>query len=326
MKKLCFVLALLTLLWGSAGALETERLDDSEIDRILSQMTFIDAEENEYLVLPEDYEQKKENRPREKGFTLLILGVDTDEPGVKGRSDTMMLARLTPGKGEMKLVSFMRDLYVPIPGRGRNRLNAAYAFGGPELTKKTLEKCFGVHADGYLAVNFSGMVRLIDAIGGIPVEVEEEELKPLNGILEYYNYLNGRPEEEGRLTEAGNRVLTGLQAMSYARIRKIDNDFERNGRQQRVMMAIFNKVRRLDFNRLADIMSDNIDIVATDVSMNDAMLLMAEVVGLDSVTTRYLRVPVKGSRHGEMVNKAYVVVADLNKNRAALAAFLGEGD
>ena len=171
----------------------------------------------------------------------------------------MILAVLNTRLKTLKLISFMRDLYVTIPGRGHNRLNAAYVYGGQELLRRTLEESFGVVADAYLAVNYSLMTELVDAIGGVELTVEEYELKPLNGILRYYNYQREFPEDEGVLAASGTRILTGLQAMSYARIRKVDSDFERVGRQQRVLEAIYQRLRQLPVNRrgrLSSVSSD----------------------------------------------------------------------
>lgn len=318
-RRLCILAALLLLLGTGALAMENDVLDDLEVTRVLQELS--DKENADYLVVPDHYTPPTPNNTNR--YTLLLMGVDTDLKGVQGRSDTMMVAQLDLDKRQLKLVSFMRDLYVKIPGKGHNRLNAAYAFGGPELAKKTLKNNFGIEADGYLAVNFSGMITLVDAIGGIDMEVEQPELKKLNGILEYYNYQNGRPQHEGRLENYGLQHLTGLQAMSYARIRKLDSDYERIGRQQRVMMAIFHRLRQLPVQRLSDIMLENIDLVATDVNMNDAFKLMGSVVQMDMVQMRYLRIPVKGASKPQIIKEAYIIIPNLKKNVAAIETFLG---
>lgn len=295
-------------------------LSNEEIAEILFRMDQEENKESDYLVLPEDYQEPVTGHTGE--FKLLLIGVDTDDPKIKGRSDTMMLAVLNKKNNELKLISFMRDLYVQIPGKAHNRLNAAYSFGGPELLKKTLDKCFHVKPDGYLAVNFAMMIKLVDSIGGVEIEVEPDELKPLNGILEYYNYLKKRPEHEGRLEKAGRQVLTGLQTMSYARIRKIDSDFERVARQQRVMMAIFHKIKRMSVDDILRVMEENIDSVATDITMQQAMQLAGDLTAMDSITTRYLRIPVVNGARSTMLNNAYFLIPNLAKNQKAIERFL----
>ncbi|MDO5022300.1 MAG: LCP family protein [Eubacteriales bacterium] len=283
-----------------------------------------EQQENPYLVVPEGFSQDKNSGDKKDVYRLLILGIDSYDQRMLGRSDTMVIAQLDFSSGELKLVSFMRDLYMQIPTKGKNRLNAAYAFGGAELLKQTLDKHFNVNVDGYIAVNFEGMIKLIDGIGGIELEVLEDEKKPLNGILEYYNYLNDIDEAQGRLEEAGFVKLSGLQAMSFARIRKIDSDYERLSRQQRVLMAAFNKVRQLSPDKLLALIVENIDYVKTDISLNQAVNLANKLLSLESVTTRYLRIPVTKSFKNEMVNGAYYVVPNISKNRKHLSEFLGE--
>ncbi len=321
MKKYLSFLLMVFLLMPYAGiAQDNKTLSDDEIAAILYRMSQEENRESEYLVLPDDYLEPATGL--DGIYRLLIVGVDTDDPRIRGRSDTMMVAVLDTRYKQLKLISFMRDIYVQIPGRGHNRLNAAYVYGGPELLKQTLEKNFHIQVDGYLAVNFSMMIALVDAIGGIEIEVEEQELKPLNGILEYYNYQNERPESEGRLEQFGFQRLNGLQAMSYARIRKIDSDYERVGRQQRVMMAIFNRIKSLNPDQLVDIMMQNIDDVATDVTIASAVSMMHDVLSLETIDTRYLRIPVPRSSRNTVLNKAYFIIPNLEKNQKAIRKFL----
>ena len=323
-KSMLCCLLLITLLFPLGARMQStnEPLSDDEIAAILYRMSQEENEDSAYLVLPDDYLEPVTGL--DGMYRLLIVGVDTDDPRIRGRSDTMMLAVLDARNKQLKLISFMRDMYVQIPGHGHNRMNAAYVYGGAEALKNTLEKNFHVQADGYIAVNFAMMITLIDAIGGVDIEVEEQELKPLNGILEYYNYQNGKPEAEGRLEQAGMQHLSGLQAMSYARIRKIDGDYERVGRQQRVMMAIFNRMKNMQPEELMDIMMQQIDFVATDVTIATAVSMMQDVVAMDTIDTRYLRIPVSRSSRNTVLNKAYFIIPNLEKNQKAISEFLNK--
>ena len=318
-KSMLCCLLLITLLFPLGARMQStnEPLSDDEIAAILYRMSQEENEDSAYLVLPDDYLEPVTGL--DGMYRLLIVGVDTDDPRIRGRSDTMMLAVLDARNKQLKLISFMRDMYVQIPGHGHNRMNAAYVYGGAEALKNTLEKNFHVQADGYIAVNFAMMITLIDAIGGVDIEVEEQELKPLNGILEYYNYQNGKPEAEGRLEQAGMQHLSGLQAMSYSRIRKIDGDYERVGRQQRVMMAIFNRMKNMQSEELMDIMMQQIDFVATDVTIATAVSMMQDVVAMDTIDTRYLRIPVSRSSRNTVLNKAYFIIPNLEKNQKAIS-------
>ncbi len=129
---------------------------------------------------------------------ILLIGMDA-RPGHKsGRSDTMLLLTIDAKNKCMKLTSFMRDLYVEIPGHKNNRLNSAFMFGGPELLIKTLKKNFGVKVNYYAAVNFSVLADLIDQIGGLTLNIEsEKQMKYINLVIKEDNVVLKRPIQTG---------------------------------------------------------------------------------------------------------------------------------
>lgn len=298
-------------------------LTDEETQMLIDLLAERDEDGRAFVVLPDDFQMPASGLDGE--YRLLILGIDQPGESLKGRSDTMILAILNTRQHSLKLISFMRDLYVKISGSGHNRLNAAYAFGGESKLRKTLQGNFGVQADGYLAVNYALMAELVDAIGGVELTVEEFELKPLNGILGYYNYLRGMPEEQGALAVSGTRILTGLQAMSYARIRKTDSDFERVKRQQRVMAAIYRQIRQASPEQMMDAVTRFVDSVGTDVSLSDVLSLLHDVMRMDDLKIETLSIPVKGAFSAQMIREAYFLVPNLKRNRQAIADFLSTG-
>ncbi|MBQ7455925.1 MAG: LCP family protein [Clostridia bacterium] len=319
-RLLCLLAALLLAL--PALAEEEELLSDEEITQLLWDMYQEQNGDAEYLVLPDDYELPAAGKTGI--YNLLLVGVDNPGSTVTGRSDTMLLASFNARTGELRLISFMRDTYVQIPRHGHNKLNAAFSYGGAELLVETLEKNFGVHVDGYLAVNFGLMADLVDAIGGVELEVTPGELKKLNGILEYYNYQRGVPEEEGRLEEAGFQRLTGLQTMSFARIRKLDSDFMRVQRQQKVIVAIYEQICTLDLITLTQIVNTYIGRVVTNVTLAQAASLMASALGFDEIEITTLRIPMDGQYASRTMNSTYYIVPKLEKCQQSIRDFLGE--
>lgn len=318
-KAFAFLLAC-TLLCGSALAQDLTLTED-EVNQLLYEVhAQEEASAGSFLVLPEGYEEPAIGY--DGVYHLLLVGVDSPTDAIAGRSDTMLLASLYVPQKELRLTSFMRDLYVPIAGRGHNRLNAAYAFGGPDLLIRTLHEVFKIQVDGYVAVNYASMVTLVDAIGGVTVYVSDAELKSLNGILSYYRYLRGENQTQGLLQQAGLQELTGLQAMSYARIRKLDSDFERVARQQRVMEAIFAKIRTLDAQTLVSLAFAHMDQVETDISAAEAVRLISQAHGVTVDTTRSLRIPVNGAYASKTIRGAAFIIPNMKRNLAALAAFL----
>jgi len=257
----------------------------------------------------------------EEIFDLLIIGSDNYTSPDKGRSDAIVLARLNGRTGKVKMISFMRDMYVKIPGRGSNRINAAYAFGGAELLKKTLEQNFGVACDGYVAVNFSVMADLIDQIGGVTVHVTKQEMKQVNSILKFYNQKTGAPASDELLKVYGDVALTGKQAMCFSRIRKIDSDHQRVSRQHAVLEAVFRKVTQLDILTLGRLVITNMDKVNTDLTPEMIGEIAGAALNARNASFETLKIPVNGYYSSQTRAGMAVLVPDLKKNRRKIDAF-----
>lgn len=165
---------------------------------------------------------KKSSPP--KPIHVLLLGVD-ERPDDPGRSDTMILARA--GQDEIRLLSLPRDAMVELEGYGREKLNAAYAYGGPELAKKTVSALLGVPVDRYVKVNLEGFRQMVDLVGGVPYEVE----RPMHYV----------DPAEGLVIdlEPGYQVLDGDKAEQYVRFRydESGDDLSRIRRQQSFLRA-----------------------------------------------------------------------------------------
>lgn len=275
------------------------------------------------LALPAMAEDTKD----EAVFDLLLIGTDATTEEETGRSDAMVLLRLDAEAGEIRLISFLRDLYVRIPGHGRNRLNAAYVFGGAELLMDTLEENFGVRADAWAEVDFSRLVKVIDRIGGVEAEVSEAERRQLNGILAHFNRDRGEDEADGKLKASGLVTLTGKQALCYSRIRKIDGDFQRTSRQREVIEGAFRKVTALDAWSLMVLAIENLDAVKTNLSAWEIIRLIPLALRARNASFASMTVPMEGAWQDKKVNGMQVLVVDEAAIRAAVRTFLaGEKD
>ena len=252
------------------------------------------------LALPAAAEDTKEKAV----FDLLLIGTDATTEKETGRSDAMVLVRLDAEAGEVRMISFLRDLYVRIPGHGRNRLNAAYAFGGAELLLSTLEENFGVRADGWAEVDFSRLTKVIDRIGGVEADVSDAERRQLNGILMHYNRAIGEEETDGLLTEAGLLSLNGKQALCYSRIRKIDGDLQRTSRQREVLEAAFRKVTVLDAWSLAVLALESLEAVKTNLSAWEIIRLIPLALRARDAAFTSMTVPMAGAWQDKTVNGA----------------------
>ena len=224
-------------------------------------------------------------------YNLLVLVVDTLNEGAQ-RSDTMMIASVSGGG--VKLTSLQRDLMVSIPGHGKAKLNAAFAYGGPELTLRVVNETFGMNLVRYVVVDFTALVKMVDALGGVEVDVTEAERVQINKNVRYSGRVFaplGYTYEE--LTVCGeNTHLSGLQALGYARIRKIDSDFVRTSRQRTVIAAMLDALKTRPW-RLASFARAALQGIDTNLSAVELISLgeKAIVGGVDGT----LRLPLDGS-------------------------------
>ncbi|MBQ7845072.1 MAG: LCP family protein [Clostridia bacterium] len=291
-------------------------------DELLDMMAAIPEEGEEdnsaFLVLPEDIAMPEGNT-----YTILLVGSDAYDDDNRGRSDTMILVQVDGDDKTIRMASFLRDMYVKIPGKGSNRLNASYIWGGHELLRRTLETNFGVTADAYVEVNFERLVKVIDAIGGVEVEVSEKERQQVNSILRFYNEKIGDAVEDQLLQESGLVHLTGKQALCFSRIRKIDGDVQRTARQRKVLEAAFHKVTQLSMAEITMLILQNMDAVQTDLTIADAVDLIPLALRCKNATFETLSIPVSGAGHHTTVDGMAVIKPDLKKNQKALKEFFG---
>ena len=291
-------------------------------DELLDMMAAIPEEGEEdnsaFLVLPEDIAMPEGNT-----YTILLVGSDAYDDDNRGRSDTMILVQVDGDDKTIRMASFLRDMYVKIPGKGSNRLNASYIWGGHELLRRTLETNFGVTADAYVEVNFERLVKVIDAIGGVEVEVSEKERQQVNSILRFYNEKIGAGVEDQLLQDSGLVHLTGKQALCFSRIRKIDGDVQRTARQRKVLEAAFHKVTQLSMAEITMLILQNMDAVQTDLTIADAVDLIPLALRCKNATFETLSIPVSGAGHHTTVDGMAVIKPDLKKNQKALKEFFG---
>lgn len=246
--------------------------------------------------------------------TFLLIGADDSEPNGISRTDSIILCTFNKTNKTITLTSFMRDIYVDIPGYKKNRINVPYTLGGLPLLKKTLEKNFGVVPDGTVIINFGNFINLIDYVGGIEVELTKKESDYIN--LQY----------SGGDTKVGVNLLDGWEALFFSRYRGSGaGDLDRTNRQRIVLSTLLHKYKTLSKAELLAVMDDVLPMVTTDMSKEDIlghfltffpMLAEAELVSK--------RIPVDNGYYLAKREGMSVVVADMAKNRKALQEILYE--
>lgn len=247
---------------------------------------------------------------------ILFIGYDAREGEVRGRSDTMIVCSINKKTKEIKLTSLMRDTYVAIPDYGKNRLNAAYIFGGMSLLNETIEKNFGLKMDGNVAVDFESFVEALTEVGDLEITLTAKEA----------NYMRTDPELGNRSWDLkeGVNSLTPEQVLLYARIRKVgQGDFERTERQRKVIIAAFNKIKQLPLKDILSLADKILPCFATDMNNATILSLITQVGGGNYSIGETLRIPVDGAWSYAMIDGTRsVVLPDLQKNSDALKEFI----
>jgi LCP family protein required for cell wall assembly len=219
---------------------------------------------------------------------VLLLGIDRrNGTGWAYRTDTIMVVTLDPETGAAGMLSIPRDLQVAIPGHGQDRINTANVYGyrqdnpeaGPDLLKATIEANFGIPIDGYLMVDFAVFEQIVDALGGIDVDVPR--------VLHDTRYPDPRPGDPYAFRtvhfDPGQQRMDGKRALEYARSRMSTTDYDRAERQQLILLAIRERALSLSaIPRWPGLAMTVVDGVKTDMDLGDLLALAFSAVQIDA--------------------------------------------
>jgi len=242
-------------------------------------------------------------------INIMLVGQDRREGQGRQRSDTMILCSINTDTKQISLISFMRDLYVQIPGGySDNRLNATYAFGGFPLLDETLTHNFGFSIDGNFEVDFGGFISVIDVLGGVDITMTEVEANTLLG------------------SGAGTYHLNGEKALNYARLRSTDSDFNRTERQRNVLTAVFTKIRGMSVTQIMGLLDAILPTLTTDMQDSEIISLVRKVAPLlsGSALTSH-RVPANDAYYSANISGMSVLVPDVPLIREQLLDYLPLG-
>lgn len=252
-------------------------------------------------VQPRQQEDKKEPEI----VNIAFFGLDGSNPDSALRSDTIMIVSLDSKNNEVKVTSLMRDMYVAIPGKNENRINAAYAFGGPQLALKTINTDFDLDIKDYVTADFSGMEKIIDQLGGVEINVKEDEAPLCN------------------VSKPGLQVLNGSQALAYSRIRHVGHaDYERTERQRRVLNEILKKIKSRGIFKLPGTIVTMLRYVKTNLPSSDILKLALQAEKFNTDNIVQYRLPVDGYFKSRKIRGMDVLVPDMDKNTKLLHAFI----
>lgn len=241
-------------------------------------------------------------------INILLVGQDRREGETQARADSMILCTFHKESGQLTMTSFLRDLYVPIPGHHDNRINASYSIGGMDLLCQTLEENFDLHVDGCVEVDFSQFSEIVDRLGGVEIELRQDEAEVIN-------------RETGSSLSSGVQRLNGSQALTYSRIRSLDadGDFSRTNRQRKVITALLGSYRNVRFSELIPTINTLLPMISTDLNQAQILLYALEVLpALSDAQITSQRVPADGTYTDQTIDGMSVLVADMDTARQLL--------
>lgn len=272
------------------------------------------------VVDPEDVDMPSgpaESMEAEHIVNILLIGQDARPGEDTQRSDSMILCSFNKNTKTLTMTSFLRDMYVTIPGYWNDKLNHSYRYGAIygdgafKLLDETLEYNFGVQIDGNVEVNFTGFVDVIEAVGGVDIYLTSDEADYINGS----GYSN--------LVEGMNH-LDGDQALTYARIRYLDSDFGRANRQRTVLMALLDKIKTLSITEMNSLLMELLPLVTTDMSNSEIIGYALELFPmLTDATIVNQQIPAEGTYELGWTNDMSVIFVDFDANCRILKETIG---
>ena len=312
------IIVLAVMLGFLYTVLKTEKVDKIKIDE-------------ESIVM--DMNENVETNEVMKGYrNIALFGVDSREGALgKGtRSDTIIIASINQDNGDVKLLSVFRDTYLNLGNDSYNKCNAAYAKGGPEQAITMLNRNLDMNITDYITVGFDGLIEVIDALGGVEINVTEAEISHLNNYqismvgktTDGKNFTAEAGKDYTPVTSAGLQTLNGLQATAYCRIRYIGNDFQRAQRQRDVITAISEKAKKANISKLNDVVNGVMDNVSTSLDVSEILGVLKDIGNYSVVANdgfpfeKYRATGTVGSKG------SCVIPQDLKKNVEELHAFL----
>lgn len=342
-RVICIVLSVVFLLCGSGMVYYYS---------VLNSMNFksIDNDEDTTLPTVEAFEGDATNLSLSDGdllqdskiLNVMLFGEDnskkTSSSGF-GLSDTMIMMSIDNRHKKLKLTSFQRDTYLYIPGHGYNKLNASYTLGGAKLSIQTIEANYGIKVDRYAVVDFESFKEIIDTLGGIDIELTQDEIDYIN----YQMYKNGQVSEYTTITdEPGVVHLNGQEALWYARDRGLTvgedgneigidgDDWDRTSRQRKLLETLFNSMKSADLTQIISIVSAVGPLITTNLKKDEITALVSHSLTYLSYDVKQYYVPEEGlwyyDDHTVIDGKecSTIKISDLEAQRLKFASFVFE--
>ena len=250
-------------------------------------------------------------------INILLLGTDMKIPNTNdpGRCDCTMICSLNRKTGDIKLVSFERAIGVPVPNYEDEKLSYVFQYGGGDFMQETVKKCFLVDLAGYVHVGYEMFPAVIDAIGGIDIELTKSEAYNMS------NYLKGK--YNGEPLHEGTNHLNGIATYSYCRLRDADDDWHRQGRTRETIAALVSKLKTLSIKDLNKMLDTVLPMVETNISKSELKNLMTLAPKFINADVSQLMMPDKEKTWSYVTGRgAYMIGCDYTECAKEIKDFL----
>lgn len=275
----------------------------------------------------EVYSFDKGKDKNNKVDNILLIGEDDKgETGV-ARSDTMIILTINKSSKSIKLTSLTRDTLVMIPNKGYEKLNHAYAYGGPKLLLKTINDNFDIDIKDYAVVDFKSFIEIVDILDGVDISIDEREINHLNKVIETcYRLDSAKKGNIEYISTTGEHTLNGYQALAYARIRKIDTIYNRDQRQREILSSIAHKLSNTSIKTYPAIAKSLIKHVKVNISIDKIMKLAYIAHDFAGYDIEQMEFPKREYRSEGKIkeNGMFVIKWDKQKNISDLKKFIYE--
>ena len=249
-------------------------------------------------------------------INIMLIGQDRRPGEERARSDSMILVTINQEKNTIQLTSFMRDLYVQIPGYMDNRLNAAYRYGGTDLMNDTFKVNFGLEIDGDVMVDFDEFTEIIEILGGVTLKISGAEAKYMNNASDNH-------------FKEGTNYFNAEDALTFTRMRyAAGGDYGRTDRQRRVIMAIAESFRDADLITIFNVIDQVLPHIVTNLT--DAQIIEYATKGLTILgnggSMETLRIPQDDAHYNANIRGMAVLVPNLEACREDLREFIYDNE
>lgn len=263
----------------------------------------------------------KSKLTKKRLINIALFAVDRRTDIEAGNSDVIMIISINQDSGEIRMASIMRDTYVKIEGHGMKKINAAYPIGGPQLAIKTINQNFETDIRDYVKVDFYEFARIIDALGGVKINIEQDEIPYLNNYLDEVVTYDNVPAVY--VKKAGLQNLTGRQTVAYSRIRYVGNgDYDRTERQRSVLIALFKKMKTSKSKLVSLLFKDVLPNMETNLSNVSIFMMASHLFYTHNRSVKQARFPLDFQGHGKKINNIWYLMIDRKAVTDSLSAFL----